>query len=32
VCLDCGMRFAYDAREMKMGKAIRKPREGEKGN
>jgi hypothetical protein len=24
VCLDCGMQFSYDAREMRMGKAIRK--------
>jgi hypothetical protein len=25
VCLDCGKHFAYDAKQMKMGKAIRKP-------
>jgi hypothetical protein len=24
VCLDCGKHFAYDAKQMKMGKAIRK--------
>jgi hypothetical protein len=23
VCFECGTRFAYDAREMRLGKAIR---------
>ena len=26
VCLDCGKHFAYDAKQMRMGKAIRKPK------
>src|SRR5437016_12350716 len=26
VCLDCGKHFDYDAKQMKMGKAIRKPK------
>jgi hypothetical protein len=30
VCLECGMRFSYDVRQMKMGKAIRDPREEKK--
>jgi hypothetical protein len=24
VCMECGTRLAYDAREMRLGKAIRK--------
>jgi hypothetical protein len=27
VCIECGTRFAYDAREMRLGKPIREPAE-----